>query len=146
MLTRKNNSLSLFDPFREFDELEKAFFDSPYGRRFTEGREFSTDIRDEGDKYVLEADLPGFNKEDIKVDVKNGIMEISAVRHSKHEESDKKGNYICCERSYGAYRRSFDLSEIKSDEISAKYADGVLTLDLPKRAPSVPESRMIEIN
>lgn len=146
MLTRKNNSLSFFDPFREFDELERAIFGSPYGRRFTEKYEFSTDIRDEGDKYVLEADLPGFNKEDIKVDVKNGIMEISAVRHSKHEESDKKGSYICCERSYGAYRRSFDLSEIKSDEISAKYADGVLTLDLPKRAPSVPESRRIEIN
>ena len=145
MLTRKNNSLSYFDPFRELDELEKVFFGSPYQRRFPERYEFSTDIRDEGDRYVLEADLPGFNKEDIKVDVKNGIMEISAERHSEHEESDKKGRYICCERSYGSYRRSFDLSEIESDKISAKYADGVLTLDLPKRTPTLPESRRIAI-
>ena len=145
MLTAKNNSLSYFDPFREFDEIEKAFFGVPFGRRFPAHRAYGTDIRDEGDKYVLEADLPGFDKEDIKVDVRDGVMEIKAERHSEHENKDEKSKYVCRERSYGVFRRTYDLTGIDPDAISAKYADGVLTLDLPKLAPAVPESRRINI-
>ena len=72
-------------------------------------------------------------------------MTITAERHSDHEEKDKKGNYLRCERSYGSYQRSFDLSGIDESGIKAEYADGVLKLTLPKKSPEVPAARRIEI-
>jgi len=107
--------------------------------------EFKTDIQDKGDSYLLEADLPGFKKEDISIDFDDDIMTISAQRHSEHEEKDKKGNFVRCERSYGSYKRSFDLNGIKADEMKAEYKDGVLKLTMPKKVETVPASRRLEI-
>ena len=89
------NSVSTYNPFHDFDELERAFFsDRSLG-------EFKTDIRDAGDSFVLEADLPGFNKDDIHVDLSGDALTITAERHSDFEQKDKKGRYVRCERSYG---------------------------------------------
>ena len=106
---------------------------------------FKTDIKDEGDKFVIEADMPGFNKDDIKVDLNGDVMTISAERHSEHEDKEKKGKYIRCERSYGMYRRQFDVSEINVEGIDGKYENGVLTLELPKKTPTAPVSRRLEL-
>lgn len=126
--TRKNHSVSAFNPFRDFDELERSFFnDHAIG-------EFKTDIKDNGKEFVLEADLPGFKKEDIHVDLEDGMLTISAERHSEYEEKDKKGNYVRCERSYGSYSRSFDTTGIDTENIKGAYNNGVLTLTLPKQA------------
>lgn len=143
--SHKNNSL--YNPFREMDEFEKQFFANPFGGFFGTGalEEFKTDIKDEGDHYELEADLPGFDKKDIKLDINGDVLQISAERHSEHEEKDKKGKYVRCERSYGSYRREFDLSGVKSDEIDAKYENGVLKLTLPKKEEQAPASRRLEI-
>ncbi len=140
---RKNNSL--YNPFKEMDEFEREFFNNPFD--FSGGRleEFKTDIKDEGDHYVLEADLPGFEKKDIKLDVENDILTVRAERHSEHEDKDKKGKYVRCERSYGAYMRRFDLSGIKTDAINAKYEDGVLKLTMPKKTETLPEAHHLEI-
>ena len=101
---RKNHNVSNFNPFHDFDELERAFFsDNALG-------EFKADIQEDGDNFVLEADLPGFKKEDIHVDVADDRLTVSAERHSNYEDKDKKGNYLRCERSYGSYARSFDIS------------------------------------
>ncbi len=146
MQNKRGNELGLYNPFRGIDEFEKRFFGDPYG--FFGNNvlgEFRTDIKDEGDAFVLEADLPGFKKEDINVDINNDVMTVRAERHSEREEKDKKGKYIRCERSYGAYSRQFDLSGINSERIAAKYENGVLTLNLPKKVPSVPESRRLSI-
>lgn len=141
---RKNNSL--YNPFRDMDEFEKQFFGSPVDFFSNNSLdEFKTDIKDEGDKYTLEADLPGFDKKDIHLDINGDTLTVSAERHSEHEEKDKKGKYVRCERSYGSYSRSFDLSGVKSDAITAKYEDGVLKLDMPKKANTLPESRRLEI-
>ena len=142
--SRKNNSL--YNPFREIDEFENSFFANPF--TFFDNTmldEFKTDIKDEGDHYELEADLPGFDKKDIHLDINNDILTVSAERHSEHEEKDKKGKYVRCERSYGSYSRQFDLSGVKSDEISAKYENGVLKLTMPKKAPDEPKTRSLEI-
>ena len=142
--SRKNNSL--YNPFREIDEFENRFFANPL--TFFDNTmldEFKTDIKDEGDHYELEADLPGFDKKDIHLDINNDILTVSAERHSEHEEKDKKGKYVRCERSYGSYSRQFDLSGVKSDEISAKYENGVLKLTMPKKAPDEPKTRSLEI-
>ncbi len=145
-MLRRNNAMTTYNPFRDMDEFERRFFGNPFGFfRTGDLREFRTDIKDEGDAYVLEADLPGFAKEDIHLDVDGDVLTISAERHLEHEEKDKKGNFVCCERSYGAYSRQFDLSGIKAEDIKAKYDNGVLKLTLPKKTDRVENKRHLEI-
>lgn len=141
---KKNNSL--YNPFRDMDEFEKRFFSSPFGF-FDNGSldEFKTDVKDEGDRYELEADLPGFDKKDIHLDINGDTLTVSAERHSEHEERDKKGKYIRCERSYGSYSRDFDVSGINTDGIKAKYENGVLKLTCPKKVSELPEAKRLEI-
>lgn len=145
-LSKRNNNNAVYNPFREMNEFEKRFFGEPFGF-FSNGfmDEFKADIKDEGDHFELEADLPGFEKKDIHLDVNGDVLTISAERHSEHEENDKKGKYVRCERSYGAYRREFDLSNIQTDEIKAKYENGVLKLSLPKKQEILPQARHLEI-
>ena len=84
--SHRNNAL--YNPFKEMDELEKQFFNAPFG--FYGGHaldEFKTDIKDEGDRYELEADLPGFAKKDIHLDISGDVLTIRAERHSEHEEN-----------------------------------------------------------
>ncbi len=147
MFTRKNeNAITTYNPFRMMDELEKSFFGDPFGYyRSGTLAEFKTDVKDEGNAYVLEADLPGFDKKDIHLDVAGDVLTIHAERHSKHEDKDEKGKYLCCERSYGSYQRSFDVSGIQSENIKAKYDNGVLTLTMPKKEAELPASRHLEI-
>ena len=135
----RRNSVSVYDPFRAIEDMEREFF----GERKTGS--FSTDIRDTSNEYVLEADLPGFKKDDINVDISDGRLTISAERHSEFEQKDKKGNYVRCERSYGSFSRSFDTQGIDTDAISASFTDGVLTLTLPKIIETRPASRKLEI-
>lgn len=130
------NSSSLMDLF---DEFERSVF-GENGRRVPA---FSTDIKDEGDHYLLQAELPGFTKEDIDLDIKDNVLTISA----KHEESNdqRKDNYVCKERRYGSFRRSFNLEGIQEDGITAAYQNGVLELTMPKRQEVLPQSRKIAI-
>ena len=139
---RNNNHMTTYDPFRDMEALERAFF----GNRDFLGDvgTFKTDIQDKGDSYLLEADLPGFKKEDIHVDVDGDTMTIRAERHSEHEDQDKKGNYVRCERSYGSYQRAFDISGVEVADISAQYNDGVLKLNMPKKS-AVVNAKQIEI-
>ena len=135
------NQLHTYDPFREMEDMQRRFF----GSGMNELGGIRTDIQDKGDHYLLEADLPGFKKDDIHIDVENGMMTITAERHSEHEEKDKQGNYVRCERSYGSYQRSFDLSGIDEDNLQATYADGVLKLTLPKAKEQKPETHSVKI-
>ena len=95
--------------------------------------------------HILDAELPGFSKEDIHAEVRNGYLTIHAEHKSENEEKDEKNNYIRRERSYGSFSRSFDLEGIKSDEITASYKDGVLSLTLPKEETKQTEGRRLEI-
>ena len=134
---RKNHSV--YNPFQDFDDLERAFFsDRSLG-------ELKTDIKDTGDSYTLEADLPGFKKEDIHVDLDENTLTISAERHSDYEEKDKKGNFVRCERSYGSYARSFDTTGIDTANMKAAYEDGVLKLTMPKLSEPQNNSRRLMI-
>ena len=132
-------SNDLLDSFQNF---EKNFF-SEIGRSFSG---FNTDIQDTGKEYVLEAELPGFNKEDIHVDVQDGVLTISAKHEEKQDEKDEKsGKYVRRERRYGSYQRSFTLDGVDPKSIQAAYENGVLKLTLPKEQPTVPETHRIEI-
>ncbi|MCI9432506.1 MAG: Hsp20/alpha crystallin family protein [Oscillospiraceae bacterium] len=135
----RSRGVDLYHPFRDLEELERNLFSS------NGAAAFKTDIRDAGDAYVLEADLPGMKKEDIHIDIDGERLSISAERCAVKEEKDENGGYIRCERSYGAFSRSFDISGIRAEEISAAYEDGVLKLTLPKQAKAIPASRRLEI-
>ena len=138
--TRRNNTeLSGYNPFRMFDDFEKNFWNS------NELAEFKTDIKDNGNEYVMEADLPGFKKENIKIDIDNDTLTITAERKNENSEKDDKGNYIRMERSYGSFSRSFDVSGINTEEISAAYNDGVLTLNMSKKTAKQESARHLEI-
>ena len=143
-MMNRNNS---YNPFREMEQLEKQFFGDPFGGFFDSKdlAEFKTDILDEGDRYELEADLPGFNKEDIKLELQGDNLVISAQRHSNAEEKNKDGKVVRMERSYGSYSRSFNVSQIDTANIHAAYDNGVLKLTLPKRDAQLPQSRVLEI-
>ena len=133
-----NRSFAAYDPFKEMEEFEKRFF----GHRFPT---FKTDIRETEHAYILEADLPGFSKEEIRAEIKNGYLTIHAEHKTATERKDEKNNYIRRERSQSSFSRSFDLSGIRSDEITASYKDGVLSLTLPKAEAKKEEIRKLDI-
>ena len=135
----RSHGVDLYRPFRDLEELERSLFAG------SGAAAFKTDIRDAGDVYVLEADLPGMKKEDIHIDIDGDRLSISAERSAVKEEKDENGGYVRCERSYGSFSRSFDISGIRGEDISAAYADGVLTLTLPKQTKTVPATRRLEI-
>lgn len=125
--------------FNYLDDLERNFF----GELSNNVTHFRTDVVDQGDHYELRADLPGFKKDEIKIDLNDNTMTVSAEH--KEETEEKKENYVRRERRYGSFSRSFDLTGISKENISAEYADGVLKLTLPKETPAIPASRQIEI-
>ena len=135
---RRNHRVSAYDPFRMFDEMDRRLMNS-----VPAVSAFRTDVLDTGDAFKLESELPGFKKEDIKIDIENDCLTISAER--KLENEDKKHNFVKRERFYGSFSRSFDVSGINVDGIEAAYADGVLTLTMPKKVETVPASRKLEI-
>ena len=139
--------MTTFNPWREMEEFEKAFFSNPFGSFFNAPalNQFRTDVTDEGDHYLLETDLPGFEKKDITLDIPDDMLTIRAERKSKVEEKDQKDKVIRMERSYGSYQRSFDISGVDADQIKAKYIDGVLRLTLPKLERTLPQGRRLEI-
>ena len=128
---------TVVDPFRAFDDIEKSFF----GRSMPA---FKTDIRETSEGYIIEAELPGFSREDIKAEIKGGYLTISAERRF-NSESDEASGYVRRERSYGSFSRTFDLDGIKTDAITASYKDGILSLTLPREEMKVEEGKRLEI-
>ena len=104
------------------------------------------DVKDEGDRYTLEADMPGVNKDDLKVEVANGMLTIAANYDENKEEKGEDDKYVYRERRCGSMRRSFNVEGIREDDITAEFRDGVLKLTLPKQEPkAIPETRAIQI-
>ena len=102
---------------------------------------FCVDILDQGDSYRMEAELPGFRKEDISLTVKEDVLTGAAHR----EKEQQAGQYVCRERPTGDVRRSFDVSAIEQEGIRAAFENGVLVLTLPKASAVKPERRSISI-
>lgn len=128
---------ALFNPFRELDDFACFTADALTTIR--------TDIEEDEDSFILSADLPGFEKNDIYIDIENSQLMIKAERHSNHEKKDKRDTYLRCERSYGSYTRSFNLEGIDSKNVSASYENGVLKLTLPKQTVQKESTRRLEI-
>ncbi len=124
-----------------FDDFERSFFPDLHNRVPA----FRTDIKDEGDHFLLEAELPGFRKEDIDLDLRDGVLTISAKHEETTENRDENDRYVCRERRSGSFHRSFDVSGIRENDIGAAYDNGVLTLTLPKADEQPAQGRRIAI-
>ena len=106
-----------------------------------------TDVKETEKGYEVDMDLPGFKKDEIQMELNDGVLTISAAKGLDKDEEDKKGNYIRKERYAGSMSRSFYVGEnMKEEDIHAKYENGILTLDVPKeQKKAVPEKRYIAI-
>jgi HSP20 family protein len=135
-----------FDDFRrEFEKSLTAFPNFPGFKAMPRVSSLSCDIVDEGDKYVIKAEIPGVKKDEIKLNVFDNSLEISAQH--KEEEEEKKKNYLRKERSEISYYRVLPLPEkVFSDKTQAKLTDGVLNIILPKTAPTTkPKSTSVHV-
>ena len=92
--------------------------------------EMKCDIYEKGGRVHIELDVPGFNKEDVKVDLDDGILTIAATKHEDKEEKEK--NYYRKERLFGSFKRQFNVGNVKENEIDAKFNNGVLKISFPK--------------
>ena len=127
-----------YNPFRELEEMSRSFWND------TNLNAFRTDITEKDGVYTLTAELPGFKKEDISIDIDKDCLTISAEHKSEENEEDAN-SYIRRERYYGSYSRCFNVKGIDTEAITAAYNDGVLTLTMPKKEPEIPAARRLEI-
>jgi len=133
--------LKVWEPFGGFRPFHRDFdkFLGDFGLRP------KVDVYQTDDNYVLNAELPGLSKEEISIDVNDNTLTIKGEK--KFEEKVEKDNYIRVERSYGAFTRSFVLSdEANSEDITANYKDGVLEVTIPKKEESKPKEIKVDIN
>jgi len=128
----------MFDFDRIFDDMldEMDFGFSYY-------YPMKVDIKERDDKYLLEAELPGVNKDDINIEIRDDIMTISVER--KEEFHEERENYIKRERRYGSFRRSFPVDDVEQDKIDARFENGVLYMELPKKKDFRGKSNRIQI-
>ena len=124
--------------FDEFFDNNFGMFPMWNGRNPLYGKHaknlMKTDVRETENTYEVDIDLPGFKKDEISVDLKDGYLTISASKGLDKDESDKKGKYIRQERYAGACSRSFYVGDVKPEDVSAKYEDGILKISVPKES------------
>ena len=142
---------NLFDDFWEF-----PFFDNSKEQKNIEKKLYGhhsknmmkTDIKETEKGYTIEMDLPGFKKDEVKVALENGYLTIAAAKGLDKDEKDKEGKYIRRERYAGNMSRSFYVGkDITEKDIHGKYENGILMLDIPKKAPEkkVEEKKFVTI-
>lgn len=105
-----------------------------------------TDIAETEKEYRVKVDMPGFNKKDIHISYNNNVLTITGHRDTFADESDKEGNVLHSERSYGQLSRQYRLPDVDIDKVNAKYTDGVLILTLPKLTLNGDGGNRIEID
>lgn len=104
------------------------------------------DVREKEDAYIIDAEMPGMDKDDVVIDITDRTLTISVKMDEQSEQKDEEGRYLRRERRQGAFRRSFSLENVKADEIKAEMKNGVLSIYCPKKAKTMPNSRRIDID
>ncbi len=129
--------------------FDDNWMDFPFDRDFwgrtnnkTTKNLMKTDIREHDAGYELDVDLPGFKKDEIKAELKNGYLTISATKGANNDEQDKKGKYIRRERYAGTMQRSFYVGDdVTQEDIKAKFENGILKLSIPKKDAKAVETK-----
>lgn len=147
---RTNHNMTRRENRGYFEDFANDFFRPFFADGFNmlaEQRPMRVDVRDEGDHYVLEADMPGMSRDDLKVEVNDGVLTISAEYNEDNSQKDEADKYIYHERRFGSMSRSFNVEGIREADITAAFKDGVLRLNLPKSEPvPKPEAHTIAID
>lgn len=139
-LAKKNDPFDkLFESF--FNDFDEDFF-SPLGNLNAKFNCFQVDVIDNEDAYIIEADLPGMEKDNVQIEYDNNYLTIIAKREEKVES--EKDNYIRRERRAGEFRRSFYIENIDMEQVDASFTNGVLRINLIKVKPTG-EKKIIEI-
>ena len=130
-----------FPTFRDFDNIEKQLY-GKHGKHL-----MKTDIKETETGYELAVDIPGFKKDEVKLSLSNGYLNVSASKAENKEEKDNEGKLIRQERYAGAMSRSFYVGDaITEEEVKAKFEDGVLQIEIPKKEiKEAEEKKLIEI-
>lgn len=129
------------------ERLFDDFMDFPFRGRM-ENQMMKTDIKDAGDHFELMMDMPGFKKEDVKAQLKDGMLTIEANTTMSNDEQDDNGKYIRRERFTGSCSRSFYVGDnVTQEDIKAKFEDGILKICVPKveDKPQIEENKYIAI-
>ena len=133
---------NLFDDWMNFP-FEDEFFGRKnplYGKHAK--NLMKTDVRETDNSYELDIDLPGFKKDEVKLQLKDGYLTVNAAKGLDKDEKDKNGKYIRQERYAGAMSRSFYVgTDVQTGEIHAKFEDGILKLSVPKKDPKAVEDK-----
>lgn len=141
---RRNLGLGKRDSLWDIDSFIESFFnDSFVPAFFAPVNPMRADIRETDKEYIIDVEIPGVKKEDIKIDIKDDILNVSVEKNEEIREERK--DFIRRERRYGSCSRSFNISGTKQDKIKAKYADGILTITLPKAEEAKENRRTIDI-
>ncbi len=137
---------NLFDDFfHDFDMFPAWSGRNPlYGKHAR--NMMKTDVRETENTYEVDVDLPGFQKDEIHLELRDGYLTISASKGLDKDQEGQKGRYIRQERYAGALSRSFYVGDVEPDQVSAKYEGGVLRISLPKQGkPELPKDNTIAI-
>ena len=127
-----------------FNDAMQGFFPSLFGVREQGGQKFMrTDIKENDKEYVMEVEMPGVDKKDINIDLKEGYLTIS-VQKKENNDEEKKERYIHRERSFSS-SRSYYVGDIEKEAIKAKYENGMLMVYVPKETPVQEQGHRIEI-
>jgi HSP20 family protein len=132
------------DLFNIEDIFENFFNDRFFPSLYKNSSQMKVDIKENEKEYILEVELPGIKKEEVNLEIDEGRLTIS-VRKDEQKE-DKQDNYIRKERSFSAMTRSFEVSDVETDGIDAKFENGLLFITLPKKQEKEVKGRKIEIN
>lgn len=138
------------------ENLFDEFFNEPFAMVAPQGHNplygkhaknlMKTDVRETEGSYELDIDLPGFKKDEISVELKNGCLNISAAKGLDKEEKDKDGKYIRQERYAGSCSRSFYVGiDVDPAEVAAKFENGILNISVPKASRQLPAKSTVEI-
>ncbi len=134
-------------PRNNFDLFDDIFGDQFFFKN--ENKIMKTDIRERKDSYIIDVDLPGFSKENIKIDVTDGYLTINAKMSSENNKEEKKEKFVRRERYFGECSRSFYVGEnVEPEDIKASFKNGILSLEIPKKEEKekLPEKKYIEIS
>ncbi len=138
------NRPSDFFNFDSFSNFVDSFFNTDFFPQAQNVGQMKVDIKDQDNKYILEAELPGVNKDEITVELKDDMLTISVQRDERFEET--KENYIRKERRYGSQSRSFYVENVNAEDIKANFENGILSISLPKKEVKANNSKKIDIN
>jgi len=126
--------------FGLIDDMFDGFF-SPSTRNFDV---MKTDIHEKDGYYNLDIELPGYNKQDVNIEINNGYLTVNAKHEFSNEEKDTKGNLVRSERSFGSCSRSFYVGDnIKANDVNAKFDNGMLYINVPSIEQKASETKQL---